>query len=271
MRYEIKELSLGGVLDQAVAIVKNHLGSLLAIGAILMLPTLLPTTLLQANAEAKLGPATNLEQMIQNQAIAQAELAKYGPLLIILSLASMVLMTVANAALVTGVASAYLGKSVSVGQTIASAFGRFFPLIWTWILVGIVVGIGFLLLIIPGILFALWYSLATQVVVIEKINGFAAMKRSKAVIKGHIGQYFVLMFLLAIIGFLLGAGAGLIPQPHLKAIATCVIQVVATIISSAAIVVFYFSCRCANENYDLQLLAREVSSSVEEMPELEEA
>ena len=39
---------------------------------------------------------------------------------------------------------------------------------------------GMILCIVPGILAAFWFALATQVVVIEGVAGFAAMKRSKS-------------------------------------------------------------------------------------------
>ncbi len=38
MRYDIRELTLGGILDQAITLTKNHFGSFVAIMAITWLP-----------------------------------------------------------------------------------------------------------------------------------------------------------------------------------------------------------------------------------------
>ncbi|MHC4198704.1 MAG: hypothetical protein ACYSU0_01745, partial [Planctomycetota bacterium] len=40
MRYEIKELGLGGILDQAITLLKNHFGLLMGISFCLMIPFL---------------------------------------------------------------------------------------------------------------------------------------------------------------------------------------------------------------------------------------
>ena len=53
-------------------------------------------------------------------------------------------------------------------------------------------------------------------------------------------------------------GAASIPQPHLRLIGSVVAQAIITIFATAAFVVFYFSCRCKHENFDLTLLAQSV-------------
>jgi hypothetical protein len=156
------------------------------------------------------------------------------------------------------VANAYLGKSTSLGDAIGASFGMIIPLYWTWLLLMIAVTGGMILCVVPGIVAAFWFSLATQVVVIEKISGFAALKRSRELMRGNIGTVFVLGLLLGIISFSTQVGAQLIPQIHAKAVASVVINCVMTIFNSAAMVVFYFSCRCRNEQFDLQLLAQNV-------------
>jgi hypothetical protein len=52
------------------------------------------------------------------------------------------------------------------------------------ILVGLAVGVGFVLLIIPGIIFATWFSMSMFVLVNENIGIIESMKRSKALVKG---------------------------------------------------------------------------------------
>lgn len=61
--------------------------------------------------------------------------------------------------------------------------------VWQYIAIGLLTGIfvflWFLLLIVPGIVMAIYYSMAVWVLLIEGVNGMAAIKRSKQLIKGH--------------------------------------------------------------------------------------
>jgi uncharacterized membrane protein len=122
---------------------------------------------------------------------------------------------------------------------------------------------GLILLIIPGILFAFWFSLATHVVVLENINGGAALGRSKTLMKGNIGTLFVLGILLGIIGFAVAMVAGFVPQVHAQIMLRILLQSAMTIVSTAALVVFYFSCRCRHENFDLEHLAQSMGEAAE--------
>jgi hypothetical protein len=254
VKYEIKELSLGQILDQAITLVKNHFGAFFSVVAV----TLLPFSLLQHGVNLaimpKLPPVPTMEDIIAIQA-AQAE---HAPVLIGLVLLTFLVIPIVNASLIHIVANTYLGKTTSMGTSIGSAFGVIIPLYWTWFLLMVAITGGMMLCVIPGIIAAFWFSLATQVVVIERINGFAALKRSRELMRGNIGTVFVLGFIIGIISFAVQIGAAMIPQVHAAAIGSVLTNCVMTVFSSAAMVVFYFSCRCKNEQFDLQLLAANV-------------
>ena len=255
MKYEIRELSIGGILDQAITLTKNHFGAFFSVVAV----TLLPFGLIQAGINIAVMPhdIPLIPTPEEAAAIQKAQLENL-PVILGAGLLALLVMPIANAALVRIVANTYLGKSTSLGDAIGAAFGILIPLYWTWLLLTIAIAGGMILCVIPGIIAAFWFSLATQVVVIEKINGFAALKRSRELMRGNIGTVFVLGLLLGIISMFTQVGAQLIPQIHAKAVAAVVINCVITVFSSAAMVVFYFSCRCKNEQFDLQLLAQNV-------------
>jgi hypothetical protein len=254
MRYTIRQLKLGEVLDQAVNLTKDHFGVFLGICAVLLIPYELIGGLIQASMLSKLPPNPTQEQQMQLLAgVARVTL----PLLV---LGVFVITPITNAALIYAIANAYLEKPISVGGSFKLAFQRIFTLIWTWILVGLAFSLGTLLCVVPGILAYFWFALATQVVVIESVGGFTAMKRSKDLMGGNIGAFFVLTLLLGLIGIGLGVAQALIPQPHVQAIVNAVTSVVVTIFASAAFVVFYFSCRCKHEQFDLALLAQSVGA-----------
>lgn len=254
MRYEIRELKIGGILDQAVKLTKDHFGVLLAITGALLIPFGIVGGLIQVAMMPTLPPNPTPEQ---RAAAGFAILRVTIPYALLLFY---IITPITNAALVYAIANAYLEKPISLGESYKRAFQRLLPLIGTWFLVGLAIMGGFILCIVPGILAAFWFGLATQVVVIEGIWGFAAMKRSRRLMAGNIGTAFVLGLLLGIINGAIGAASGLIPQPHVEAVVQAIVTGVLTIFASAVFVVFYFSCRCKHEQFDLMLLAQSVGA-----------
>lgn len=59
----------------------------------------------------------------------------------------------------------------------------------TNLLVGLIVLGGFVLLIVPGIIFMLWFSLTNYIVIIERRLGLPAMMRSRQLIKGRVWPF----------------------------------------------------------------------------------
>ena len=88
------------------------------------------------------------------------------------------------------------------------------PLYWTWLLLTIAVSVGFVLCFVPGIIAMFWFSLATQIVVVERMNGIADLKRSRELMRGNIGTVFVLGLVLGMISVSAQGGALMIPQAH---------------------------------------------------------
>ena len=261
MKYEIRELSIGGILDQAINLKKNHFGAFVGVVAV----TLLPFGLIQAGVNIAIMPDVPLIPTPEEAAAIQKAQIENLPILAGIGILAMLIVPLVNAALVNIVANSYLGKSATVGSAIGSAFGLIIPLYLTWLLLAIAVTVGFILCFIPGIIAMFWFSLATQVVVIERINGVGALKRSRELMRGNIGNVFVLSLVIGIISIGPQVAAQLIPQIHAKAVASVVINCIMTVFSSAAMVVFYFSCRCKNEQFDLQLLAQNVGLATDEL------
>lgn len=79
--------------------------------------------------------------------------------------------------------------------------------IWVYFLLTIIIAGGFLLFIVPGVLFSVWFSLAIFVLVFEERKGFNALFKSKHLVKGRfwgvLGRFLVL-------GLIIGLGLFLI-------------------------------------------------------------
>jgi uncharacterized membrane protein len=84
------------------------------------------------------------------------------------------------------------------------------PLIGLSILWAIGVGIGFMLLIVPGVIFLMKWAVAVPALVVERGGIFAAFTRSAELTKGARWKIFGLSLLLLVIYWLLSALVGVV-------------------------------------------------------------
>jgi hypothetical protein len=127
------------------------------------------------------------------------------------------------------------------------------PVLGQLILVGIVAGIGiligFLLIIVPGLILITIWSVAAPVVVLERPGVFAALGRSRELVRGNgwqvFGVIFVLFFLVIIVSSAIqiaadsaGTGAGIV--------ARVIVGILTGPISGLAAAVLYFDLRAAS-------------------------
>jgi hypothetical protein len=93
-------------------------------------------------------------------------------------------------------------RDLSLGGLFRSVSKVLGPLLWTALLVGIGVFLGFLLFIIPGLVLLTQWAVAAPVVVCEVRTPPQAIGRSRALVRGHGWQVFsvlVVTFLLVLI------------------------------------------------------------------------
>lgn len=104
----------------------------------------------------------------------------------LVSVASIIFTLWVTIALAT-VIRALLKKEQPLGwaDTMSGTSKYLGPVIWTSILVGLVVFGGVILLIIPAIIFSVWYSFTFYAVVFEEKRGLAAMAASKELVVGR--------------------------------------------------------------------------------------
>jgi len=265
MQYQIKELGLGGILDQAIKLLKNHFGLLFGIIAVVYLPF----ALLQGFTSLALIPELPANPSVEDYRVYQEaanQAAIYTmPLGILFGL---VIVPITNAAVIDAVARCYLSKESTIGRSYSHARKILIPLIGTWILQMLAIMGGLILLIIPGIIFSFWFCLSSHAVVIGGESGRAALSRSKKLMKGSIGTVIALGLVLGVIQWGISGGAYLIPQKHVATAAQAILGSVAFVFSTVAFVVFYFSCRCKIENFDLTLLAENIGVEGPAEPEL---
>ena len=86
-----------------------------------------------------------------------------------------------------------------IGALFSTGSARFWPLLWASILYAIGVGIGLVLLVVPGLILAARWSLLAPLVVLERCGASVATGRSSALVKGQTGTALACIFLMFLI------------------------------------------------------------------------
>ena len=92
-----------------------------------------------------------------------------------------------------------LNPTQTAKDAFAETVGKMASLLWIAVLTFLSMLGGFVLLIIPGIIFAIWFSFTADVLVAEGVKGTSALKRSKELVKGHTAEVFARWFVLGLI------------------------------------------------------------------------
>ena len=242
MKYQIKQLEVGGILDQAFQLMRDYPGLLFGIVGVTIVPLQIVIGFLTHQMQETIKAGGDFQSLLIVQVLLSIFVAL--PLSILV-----------NAAVIFAVASVYLSRPTTIGACFGHALKRFLPLLGTSMLMGLAIMGGMILLVIPGIIFAFWFSLSQHVAVLESTAGSAALTRSKLLMKGNIGTAIALGIVVYMIIAGLSLGAAIIPQIHAQIVMMALVQGVVTLIATSVFVVFYFSCRCKAENFDLQVLA----------------
>jgi hypothetical protein len=98
----------------------------------------------------------------------------------------------------------------SIGDLLRSVEPVFWPLVGVSILFGIAVGIGFVLLIIPGLILLCIWSVVAPVTVLERPGVFAAFGRSRELVRGNGWNVFAVIVLVFLAVVVVSAAAGLL-------------------------------------------------------------
>lgn len=115
--------------------------------------------------------------------------------------ASLVLTIWASIALVKAIAASLSGQTLIWKENFNTTNHLIWPTIYTSLLAGLIVFGGLLLLIVPGLIFAIWYSFAYYTVILENARGMQALRASKALV---VGRWWAILWRILVIGFVFG-------------------------------------------------------------------
>lgn len=172
--------------------------------------------------------------------------------------------SVLQAALIHGTVSDLNGKRAGLGACLGTGLKFFLPIVALTVLSGLGVALGLVLLIVPGIMLAMAWSVVVPAEVMERTGVFGAFRRSLELTRGHrwsiLGIYLVYGVIswvvvggLAATGMMSLSGA---PNPSVVAgVVAAVLQSVSTLIGSTAVGSIYYELRTIKEGVGPEQLA----------------
>jgi uncharacterized membrane protein len=179
-------------------------------------------------------------------------------LIVIGVLAILILHTLAQAAILYVAFQSMRGRVVGIVEALRRGLSRFGAIVGLAILVGCGIWIGLILLIVPGIMFALRWSVALPACVVEGLGPLASMKRSAQLTKGHRWKPFGIFLLLWVVSALAGLLIGLLLRPAGVA-GTQVVQALWNAAWTAfwyvTLVMIYHDLRVIKEGVDIDQIA----------------
>lgn len=93
--------------------------------------------------------------------------------------------------------------STDMNQLLNFSLKRWLPVVITSVIATILTGLWTLLLIIPGIIFATYWSFAGIIAILENTGGMNALRMSKTIIQGRWWKFFGIQILLALVAIVL--------------------------------------------------------------------
>ncbi|MGH7498843.1 MAG: glycerophosphoryl diester phosphodiesterase membrane domain-containing protein [Gemmatimonadales bacterium] len=247
----LRPLSVGEILDVSFTLYRRHFASLAVVALVCSgIPVLLNMYIAASGG------------MLQNLSL----LPVYYVVLVALN-------SIATAATVFIVSDSYLGRPINAGTALRRAAPLIVRILICSMLTALVVGVGFVLLVIPGIILIAGLILSIPALVIEGKSASAALSRSWELSRGSRWRILGLLLVLVVLLYVPVAAIGAIAAIFLPGASTMILttgDTTATVIAVAiggliqifvyplfycVLTVAYYDLRVRKEGFDLEVLA----------------
>lgn len=248
-----EEFRIGRVIERTFAVLGRNFVTFIVLAALAEIPRFaLNLTLLQVPGAT---PTARLASAFAS-----------GGTTLLTFLLSLVLSLVLQGALTRGAFADLTGKRASIGDCLMTGLGQLLPLAAIGLLGGIGVAFGLILLIVPGLMLALAWSVIGPVRVVERTSVFGTFGRSAELTRGHrwaiLGLYVIAIIAVMIVGLLVGvvAGGGLVltgglPGLTVVMLVQSIFQVFMSVVIATGVASLYYELRSIKEGIGPEQLA----------------
>jgi hypothetical protein len=175
---------------------------------------------------------------------------------------TMIVNTLTQATIIYGTFQDLRGQRASIGDCIARGLSSIVPVIIGSILLSLGVGIGFILIIVPGLILLVMWWVYIPAIVLEGQGIIGAFGRSRALTRGRRWHIFGLLFIVGIVMWVVGIAIEfVVPSDPATAwsaatIVQYVLQSLITAYSAVLAAVGYYYLRAEKEGTDVNEIAR---------------
>ena len=254
------------MLDAGIKIYRNKFATMLKAVAVVIVPVQVLNVLITLSL-----PDTSITAGATTTS-SDSEWAGVAALLLILVI-NIVSSALAEAACLKAVSDTYLGTETGWRASLRFGFRRLGSLLWLTLIHGVIVLLGFVACIAPGVWLYVAWSVAVPVLLIEGTRGFGALGRSFNLVRRRWWPTAGILLLANLLATAVAAGIGLLALPLLIAgrdnefvydLANGVFGAVASVLTipfvAAVVAVIYFDLRVRKEGFDLQLMAQRIGA-----------
>ena len=272
----LKKMTSTEILDAAFRLYRSNFATFLGIFAVIYVPITLVVVVVSSHfiAEAQAVFLAAADQATQTTARRDLEIIEglvtgAGGILY-----GLIVVPLATGALTCAVGMRYLNEPASIGSAYRRIFPLFFKYVGTTLLSGLVIGLGTMLCIVPGLIFMTWFFATSSIVCLEGRGGTGAMGRSRDLVRGSGWRVFGFLILTILLqGVLVGpvSVAAELVLPRITdsmalrfTLSTVFQQILGMIVTpffSAVLILLYYDLRIRKEGFDIEVLAKNLGTS----------
>lgn len=263
----LRPLGVGETIDAAIKLYRNNAAALWTIVAVVIVPLYILQVIVR-RATLPSGVFVHNGALYTTSTTGSSSAGGTVALLLV-SFLGLLAELLATGAVFKLLLDAYLDRPVDWRESFGFARGRVLSLLWLGILIALLVTVGFILIVAPGIWLIVASSVAVPVLMLEGIKGFKALQRSISLVSGRwwatLGRLLAALLLYIVLAIILGVIVGALTRGLsvsnvtvwliISGALSAVVSILLSPFIAAVITTVYIDLRVRKEALDLELLA----------------
>lgn len=260
----VREMRVGELLDTGIKLYRQNWKTFMGLVAVVLVPYLFLQAFL-ARGAISTNPFDPNSVSAQSTEAAQRAALIGGVFSVVFLLFVQPILT---GAVARAAADVYRGEKPTLKEMYRFGLSRLLSILWVAILTGLAVLGGFILLVIPAIIFGVRFTFGTVVLVVEGERGRKALGRSWRLATGRFWKIFGTLLLAGILTTIVASilqiplTLAAIPLEEsgwpLRALGAAGAAVITRPFSALVTVLLYFDSRIKKEGMDLEVMARDL-------------